>query len=68
MDAELEARSLEGVDWTGRDAQGLRLAESELRSADLTGASLSRARLLDVVVVDGSWANVTGTDASVNDA
>ena len=64
MDAELEARSLEGVDWTGRDAQGLRLSESLLRSTDLTDASLSRARLRDVIVLDGSWANVAATDVS----
>ena len=53
VDAELEALSLEGGDWNGRDAQGLHLSESRLRSADLTEASLSRARLRDVFVVDG---------------
>ena len=64
VDAEIEALSLEGVDWTSRDAQGLQLSESRLLSADLTEASLSRSRLRDVVVVDGGWANVTATDAT----
>lgn len=64
VDAELEARSVEGVDWTGRDAQGLRLSESQLRSTDFGDASLSRSRLRDVVVQDGSWANVTASDVS----
>jgi uncharacterized protein YjbI with pentapeptide repeats len=66
VDAELEARSLDGVDWAGHDAQGLRLSESRLRSTDLTEASLARAHLRDVLVEEGSWANATGTDASLS--
>jgi uncharacterized protein YjbI with pentapeptide repeats len=52
------------VDWSGRDASGLRLSGSQLESVDLTEASISRGRLLDVVVTEGSWANTTGTDMS----
>ena len=66
VDAELEARSLDGVDWAARDAQGIRLSESRLRSTDLTEATLARARLRDLLVQDGSWANATGTDASLS--
>ena len=64
LDAEIEGLSLDGANWAGRNAQGLRLAESQLRSTDLTEASLSRARFRDVVVLDGSWANVAGADSS----
>jgi uncharacterized protein YjbI with pentapeptide repeats len=66
LDAELEGRSIDGVDWTGRDALGLRLSESQLCSTDLTEASLSQAHLRDVVVLEGSWANVVGTDMSLS--
>ena len=66
VDAELEALSFDGVDWANRDAQGLRLSESQLRSADLTEASVARARLRDILVQEGSWANATGTDASLS--
>lgn len=68
VDAELDAQSFEDVDWTGREAQGLQLSESHLRSTDLVEASLSRARLRDVVVLGGSWANVIGTNASFSRA
>src|SRR5207249_10103718 len=64
VDAELEAHSLEGLDWSGRAAQGLRLSESRLSSVGLAKAELSRARFRDVVVLDGDWANATGTDGS----
>jgi len=66
LDAALEARSVDGADWTDRDARGLRLSESQLNSTDLTRAVLSRARVRDVVVLDGSWANVTGADMSLS--
>jgi uncharacterized protein YjbI with pentapeptide repeats len=66
LDAELEARSFEGVDLTGRNGEGLRLVDGRLRSTDLTEATLSRARLRDVVVLEGNWANVKGSDASLS--
>jgi uncharacterized protein YjbI with pentapeptide repeats len=64
VDAELDSRLLEGVDWSGRDARGMRLSDSELRSASLDEATIERAHLRDVAVLDGSWANATGTDMS----
>ncbi len=57
-DAELMAKMIEGVDWTGTNAQGLQLSESKLRGADLVGAFLTRGLLRDVVVLEGDWANV----------
>jgi uncharacterized protein YjbI with pentapeptide repeats len=66
VDAVLEERTLDGVDWSGRDAQGLQLSESRLPAVDLTEASLSRARLRDVLVQDGSWANLTGSGMSLS--
>jgi uncharacterized protein YjbI with pentapeptide repeats len=66
LDADLESQSITGVDWSGRDARGLRLSESILRSTSLDECSLERAHLRDVVILDGSWANVTGADASFN--
>jgi uncharacterized protein YjbI with pentapeptide repeats len=66
QDAELEGLSIMGVDWTGKDAQGLKLSESRLHATDLGGASMSRARLRNVVVEDGSWANAVASDAAVH--
>ena len=63
-DMELDGVSIDTVEWTGRNAQGLRLSESIVRSAELNEASLSRCRFRDVVVLDGSWANVEAIDAS----
>lgn len=63
-DSELEGLSIDGVDWRGWNAQGLRLSESSFRSAELSDASLSRCRFRDLVVLDGSWANVEAIDAS----
>lgn len=63
-DMELEALSIDGVVWTGWNAQGLQLSESSVRSAELSDASLSRCRFRDVVALEGSWANVEAIDAS----
>ena len=63
-DAELEALLLDGVDLTGRKAQGWQLSESRLHSTRLVEASLARARLRDVVVLDGDWANAVATDVT----
>jgi len=57
-DAELDALVIEGVDWSGQSAQGLRLSESKLSGVDLGGAFLTRGRLRDVLVIAGDWANV----------
>lgn len=62
VDAEVELLSMKGVDWSGRDAQGLWLSECELLSATLDEISLQRARLVDVAVLDSSLANITGND------
>lgn len=55
---ELELVLWERHDLAGADARRLRLAESKLMDVDLTGASLEHATLRDVVVTEGSWANV----------
>ncbi|MGH2595203.1 MAG: pentapeptide repeat-containing protein [Actinomycetota bacterium] len=57
-DAELDALVIEGVEWSGQSAQGLRLSESKLSGVDLGGAFLTRGRLRDVLVIAGDWANV----------
>lgn len=65
-DARHEGLSIEGVDWSNRNADGLTLAESRLVSVELSEASVSRCRLRDVVALDGSWANVGASDASLS--
>lgn len=55
---ELDLLLLERVDLANEDASRLRLVESRLGTVDLTGASLEHALLRDVLVTDGSWANV----------
>jgi uncharacterized protein YjbI with pentapeptide repeats len=66
IDAELEALSLEDLDWSGRDARGSRLSECELRSVTLDELRFERARLRDVAVFDSSFANAAGNEASLS--
>jgi uncharacterized protein YjbI with pentapeptide repeats len=63
--AELEACLLEGVDLSERDASQLALAESRLVRVDLTGSSLRNATLRDLVIEEGSFANVRGSNATL---
>jgi len=55
---EVEQSLLERIDLSKADASRLRLVESRLVEVDLTGAALGHATLRDVVVTEGSWANV----------
>jgi len=55
---ELEQVLLERSDLADVDASRLRLVESRLVIVDLTGARLEHATLRDLVVTEGSWANV----------
>jgi uncharacterized protein YjbI with pentapeptide repeats len=66
VDAELETVSVEDVDWSGRDASGLKLSESRIGSSGLAGLSMTRARLRDVVIDGGSLANGTMNAASLS--
>lgn len=63
---ELELLSLERVDFTDADASRLRLVESRLVGVDLTGASLEYSVLRDVLVTEGSWANVRARGATLS--
>jgi uncharacterized protein YjbI with pentapeptide repeats len=62
---DLEACLLEGLDLSERDASRLALVESRLVRVDLTGSSLRNATLRDLVVEEGSWANVRASNASL---
>jgi uncharacterized protein YjbI with pentapeptide repeats len=55
---ELEQSLLQRSDLAGEDARRLRLVEARLVDVDLTGAALDHATLRDVIVQEGSWANV----------
>jgi uncharacterized protein YjbI with pentapeptide repeats len=63
--AELEACLIEGVDLTERDASQLSLVESRLVHVDLAGSTLRNATLRDLIVEEGSWANVRASNASL---
>jgi len=60
---ELGERAVADVDWSGRDATSLRLAECRLDKVELGEAKLAHANLRDVVVTGGSWANVAASEA-----
>jgi hypothetical protein len=55
---EVEQSLLQRSDLAGEDARRLRLVEARLVEVDLTGAALDHATLRDVIVREGSWANV----------
>jgi uncharacterized protein YjbI with pentapeptide repeats len=55
---EVESALWERHDLADADARRLRVTESKLVDVDLTGASLENATLRDVLVTEGSWANV----------
>jgi uncharacterized protein YjbI with pentapeptide repeats len=55
---ELEQSLLERSDLAGEDARRLRLIEVRLVDVDLTDTALEHATLRDVMVREGSWANV----------
>jgi uncharacterized protein YjbI with pentapeptide repeats len=58
----LEQR-LVGLDLSGRSGDGLRLFESRVEDVDLSGSTLRRASMRDVVVDGGTWANVDASNA-----
>jgi uncharacterized protein YjbI with pentapeptide repeats len=62
---ELSGHVVVGVDWSARDATGIRLTESRLDGVELGGAQLRRAGIRDVSVTGGSWANVDAAEASL---
>jgi uncharacterized protein YjbI with pentapeptide repeats len=62
---ELEACLLERLDLSERDASLLTLVESRLLHVDLTGARLQNATLRDIVVEEGSWANVRAANVTL---
>ena len=61
----LEQR-LVGLDLSGRSGDGLRLFESRVEDVDLSGSTLRRASMRDVVVDGGTWANVDASNASMH--
>ena len=63
--AELEGRLLEGLDLSERDASRLTLVESRVVRVDLGGSTLRHATLRDLVVEEGSWANVRAANATL---
>jgi uncharacterized protein YjbI with pentapeptide repeats len=62
---ELEQSLLERIDLTGEDARRLGLIEVRLVEVDLTGAALDHASFRDVIVQEGSWANVGARGVTV---
>jgi uncharacterized protein YjbI with pentapeptide repeats len=60
---ELSGHLVAGVDWSARDASGLRLTECRLENVSLDESALPRARVRDVSVVAGSWANADATES-----
>ncbi len=63
--AELELFRLEGADLSERDASRLHVAESRLVHVDLSGCVLQDAKFHDVIVDEGSWANVRAEGLSL---
>jgi uncharacterized protein YjbI with pentapeptide repeats len=61
---ELSGHLIAGVDWSARDATGMRLTECRLDGVELGETQLRRAGIRDVGVAGGSWANVDATEAS----
>ena len=59
----MSERLVAGNDWSARDAVGLRLTECRVDNVALDGTQLRRARIRDVGVAGGSWANVDASEA-----
>jgi uncharacterized protein YjbI with pentapeptide repeats len=62
---ELEARLLEGLDLAERDASRLSLVESRLVNVDFTGTVVRNGMLRDLMMEEGSWANVRGANVTL---
>jgi uncharacterized protein YjbI with pentapeptide repeats len=56
---------LMGLDLSDRNGEGVQLAECRVENVDLSGATLRRSSMRDVVVDGGSWANVDVTEATL---
>jgi uncharacterized protein YjbI with pentapeptide repeats len=61
----LERARLEDADLAGLATSGLHLDEVELRRVDLSEATLAGLEAVDLVVAEGSWANVRAERASL---
>jgi uncharacterized protein YjbI with pentapeptide repeats len=61
----LSERLVAHVDWSERDATGLRARECRFDEVQLDGAELRKANLRDVVVDGGSWANVSAVESEL---
>jgi uncharacterized protein YjbI with pentapeptide repeats len=64
--AELEECLLERVDLSERDASRVRVTEARLERGDLSGCGLKHAAFRDVLIADGSWANVRAESVSLS--
>jgi uncharacterized protein YjbI with pentapeptide repeats len=54
---ELECSLLEGADFSGQKASGVRIDQCRLARVDLGGAELTAATFQDVSIGGGTWAN-----------
>jgi hypothetical protein len=62
---EFEMCLLNGIDLSQRDAARLQITESRLAHVDLSGCGLKNATFRDVIVENGSWANVRAENVSL---
>jgi uncharacterized protein YjbI with pentapeptide repeats len=63
---ELEVCLLERIDLSERDASRVRMTESRLERGNLSGCSLKSAAFRNVLIADGSWANVRAESVSLS--
>jgi uncharacterized protein YjbI with pentapeptide repeats len=61
----IDESELHGIELLGFSLHNLRIRESRLRAVDLTGAAVAGLDLADVVVNEGSWANVGAAQSSL---
>ncbi len=61
----VDESELDGGELAGLSLHNLRLRESRLLGVDLSGTAMAGLDLADVVVRDGSWANVNAGQATI---